>query len=410
MSFCTIEDAVQDIRGGKMVIVVDDEDRENEGDLIMAAERVTPDAINFMETHARGWVCVPMPPERLEQLDLPLMVQRNNTRHGTAFTITVDARHGTTTGISVADQAITIRTLVDPLAKPSDLLRPGHVRPLRADPGGVLKRAGHTEAAVDLARLAGLTPVGVLCEIKNADGSMARLPQLLQFAATHGLRILTIADLIKYRRRTERLVQRAATTTLPTRFGVFQAHAYECALDTRPYVALTMGEIRPEDEVLVRVHSGCLTGDVFHSLRCDCGHQLELALQRIQNEGKGILLYLEQEGRGIGLINKLKAYELQEHGLDTVEANQRLGFPPDLRDYGIGCQILFDLGARKLRLMTNNPKKYAAMEGYGLTVVEQVPLVTGVAEENLRYLEAKRDKMGHLLPTALGLDSEADPS
>jgi 3,4-dihydroxy 2-butanone 4-phosphate synthase / GTP cyclohydrolase II len=389
-----------------MVIVVDDEDRENEGDLIMAAERVTPEAINFMETHARGWVCIPMLPERLEQLEMPLMVQRNNTRHGTAFTVTVDARHGTTTGISVADQAVTIRTLVDPLAKPSDLLRPGHVRPLRADPGGVLKRAGHTEAAVDLAKMAGLTPVGVLCEIKNADGSMSRLPQLLQFAATHGLRVLTIADLIKYRRRTERLVQRAATTTLPTRYGVFQAHAYECALDTRPYIALAMGEIGPEDEVLVRVHSGCLTGDVFHSLRCDCGNQLELALQRIQNEGKGILLYLEQEGRGIGLINKLKAYELQEHGLDTVEANERLGFPPDLRDYGIGCQILFDLGARKLRLMTNNPKKYAAMEGYGLTVVEQVPLVTGVAEENLRYLEAKRDKMGHLLPTALGLDSE----
>jgi 3,4-dihydroxy 2-butanone 4-phosphate synthase/GTP cyclohydrolase II len=410
MSFCSVEDAIQDIRDGKMLIVVDDEDRENEGDLVMAAERVTPEAINFMETHGRGWVCVPLLPDRLEQLDLPMMVQHNTTRHGTAFTVTVDARHGTTTGISVNDQATTIRTLVDPSARPSDLLRPGHVRPLRANPGGVLKRAGHTEATVDLAKLAGLFPAGVLCEIKNADGSMARLPQLMQFAAQHGMRILTIADLIKYRRRTERLVHRAASTTLPTRYGVFQAHAYECTLDTKPYVALTMGEIGPDDEVLARVHSGCLTGDVFHSLRCDCGNQLELALQRIQDEGKGVLLYLEQEGRGIGLINKLKAYELQEAGLDTVEANQQLGFPPDLRDYGIGCQILYDLGVRKLRLMTNNPKKYAALEGYGLTVVAQIPLVTGVGEDNLRYLEAKRDRMGHLLPSTLGLDSEGEPS
>jgi 3,4-dihydroxy 2-butanone 4-phosphate synthase / GTP cyclohydrolase II len=410
MPFCSVEDALSDIRAGKMLIVVDDEDRENEGDLIMAAERITPEAINFMETYGRGWVCVPLLPDRLEQLDLPLMVQHNTTRHGTAFTITVDARHGTSTGISVEDQAVTIRTLVDPSARPADLLRPGHVRPLRANPGGVLTRAGHTEATVDLAKLAGLFPAGVLCEIKNEDGSMARLPQLLPYAARHGLRILTIADLIKYRRRTERLVHRAASTILPTRYGVFQAHAYECALDTKPYVALTMGEIGPEDEVLSRVHSGCLTGDVFHSLRCDCGNQLELALQRIQNEGKGVLLYLEQEGRGIGLVNKLKAYELQEEGLDTVEANKRLGFAPDLRDYGIGCQILYDLGVRKLRLMTNNPKKYAALEGYGLTVIAQIPLVTGVGEENLRYLEAKRDRMGHLLPSTLGIDSEAEPS
>jgi 3,4-dihydroxy 2-butanone 4-phosphate synthase / GTP cyclohydrolase II len=410
MPFCSIEDALSDIRDGKMLIVVDDEDRENEGDLVMAAERVTPEALNFMETHARGWICVPMLPDRLEQLDLPLMVQRNTTRHGTAFTVTVDARHGTTTGISVADQAMTIQTLVNPAARPADLLRPGHVRPLRANPGGVLKRAGHTEATVDLAKLAGLSPAGVLCEIKNRDGSMSRLPQLMEFAATHGLRILTIAELIRHRRRTERLVHRAASTSLPTRYGVFQAHAYECDVDSRPYFALTMGQIGPEDEVLARVHSGCMTGDVFHSLRCDCGNQLELALQRIQNEGKGVLLYLEQEGRGIGLINKLKAYELQEQGLDTVEANERLGFAPDLRDYGIGCQILFDLGVRKLRLMTNNPKKYAAMEGYGLTVVEQIPLVTGVGEDNLKYLEAKRDKMGHLLPSALGLDRVIDPS
>jgi 3,4-dihydroxy 2-butanone 4-phosphate synthase/GTP cyclohydrolase II len=410
MPFCSVEDALSDIRAGKMLIVVDDEDRENEGDLTMAAERITPEAINFMETYGRGWVCAPLLPDRLEQLDLPLMVQHNTTRHGTAFTITVDARHGTSTGISVEDQAVTIRTLVDPSARPADLLRPGHVRPLRANPGGVLTRAGHTEATVDLAKLAGLFPAGVLCEIKNEDGSMARLPQLLPYAARHGLRILTIADLIKYRRRTERLVHRAASTILPTRYGVFQAHAYECALDTKPYVALTMGEIGPEDEVLSRVHSGCLTGDVFHSLRCDCGNQLELALQRIQNEGKGVLLYLEQEGRGIGLVNKLKAYELQEEGLDTVEANKRLGFAPDLRDYGIGCQILYDLGVRKLRLMTNNPKKYAALEGYGLTVIAQIPLVTGVGEENLRYLEAKRDRMGHLLPSTLGIDSEAEPS
>lgn len=410
MSFCSVEDAARDLREGKMVIVVDDEDRENEGDLIMAAERVTPEAVNFMETHARGWICIPLTPERLEHLELPLMVQRNSERHGTAFTVTVDARQGTTTGISVGDQATTIRALVDPATRPTDLLRPGHVRPLRANPGGVLKRAGHTEAAVDLSRLAGLSPAGILCEIKNSDGSMARLPHLMEFAARHALRILTIADLIKYRRRTERLVQRAATTTLPTRYGVFRAHAYECFLDTKPYVALTMGEFQPEDVVLTRVHSGCLTGDVFHSLRCDCGHQLEAALERIQNEGKGVLLYLEQEGRGIGLINKLKAYALQDEGLDTVEANQQLGFPPDLRDYGIGCQILYDLGVRKMRLMTNNPKKYAALEGYGLTVVEQIPLVTGVGEENLRYLEAKRDKMGHLLPTALGLDGEAEPS
>jgi len=408
MSFCSVEDAVQDVRDGKMLIVVDDEDRENEGALVMAAERVTPEALNFMETAARGWICVPMLPDRLEQLDLPLMVQRNSERHGTAFTVTVDARRGTTTGISVSDQSATIRALVDSATRPTDLLRPGHVRPLRANPGGVLKRAGHTEAAVDLAKLGGLSPAGVICEINNGDGSMARLPQLLEFAARHALRVLTIADLIKHRRRTERLIQRGGTTSPPTQYRVVQAPAYAGSLDTKPYIALTMGEIGVEDEVLARVHSGCLTGDVFHSLRCDCGHQLALALQRIQNEGKGVLLYLEQEGRGIGLINKLKAYELQDQGLDTVEANRQLGFPPDLRDYGIGAQILYDLGVRKLRLMTNNPKKYAALDGYGLTVVEQIPLVTGVGEENRRYLEAKRDKMGHLLPTALGLDTDGE--
>jgi 3,4-dihydroxy 2-butanone 4-phosphate synthase / GTP cyclohydrolase II len=401
MPFCSPEDAIAAIRDGRMVIVVDDEDRENEGDVVMAAERVTPEAINFMETHARGWVCVPMTPDRLEALDLPLMVQRNTGRQGTAFTVTVDARRDTTTGISCEDQAITIRTLVDPAARPADLLRPGHVRPLRAQAGGVLTRAGHTEATVDLAKLAGLFPAGILCEIKNPDGSMARLPELMVFAAQHGLRILTIADLIEYRRRTEKLVRRAVTTSLPTQYGTFTAHGYECSVDTKPYIALTLGEIRPDEAILVRVHSGCLTGDVFHSLRCDCGQQLHAALERIRNEGKGVLLYLEQEGRGIGLINKLKAYALQDAGRDTVEANEELGFAPDLRHYGIGSQILYDLGVRKMRLMTNNPTKRAGLEGYGLTVVERVPLRTEAQDHNRRYLETKRDKMGHLLPTDL---------
>jgi 3,4-dihydroxy 2-butanone 4-phosphate synthase / GTP cyclohydrolase II len=393
-----------------MLIVVDDENRENEGDLVMAAEKVTPEALNFMETHARGWICVPLEPERLEQLDLPLMVSRNTTRHGTAFTVTVDARHGTTTGISVQDQCRTIEALVDPATRPVDLLRPGHVRPLRYQPGGVLKRAGHTEATVDLPRLAGLMPAGILCEIKNADGSMARLPELMEFAARHAMRILTIADLIKYRRRTEKLVQRAVTVRLPTPYGEFLAHAYESSVDPRAYLALVMGEIQPDDEVLVRVHSSCVTGDVFHSLRCDCGNQLHLALERIQNEGKGVILYLEQEGRGIGLINKLKAYQLQEQGMDTVEANHKLGFAADLRDYGIGAQILCDLGVRKMRLMTNNPQKRAAIDGYDLTVVERVPLQATANERNLRYLETKRDKLGHLLPAIIPTRDDEAPS
>jgi 3,4-dihydroxy 2-butanone 4-phosphate synthase/GTP cyclohydrolase II len=406
MPFCSVEDAIQDIREGRMLIVVDDENRENEGDLVMAAEKVTPEALNFMETHARGWICVPLTPERLDDLDLPLMVMRNTTRLGTAFTVTVDARHGTTTGISVADQATTIRALVDAGTRPNDMLRPGHVRPLRYQPGGVLKRAGHTEATVDLARLAGLMPAGILCEIKNEDGSMSRLPELMQFAARHALRILTIADLIKYRRRTEMLVHRAASVTMPTAYGVFTAHAYESSVDPRAYLALVMGEIHPEDEVLVRVHSSCLTGDVFHSLRCDCGNQLHLALERIRSEGKGVLLYLEQEGRGIGLVNKLKAYELQEEGVDTVEANHRLGLPADQRDYGIGAQILYDLGVRKMRLLTNNPSKRAAIDGYGLTVVERIPLVTTANPLNQRYLETKRDKLGHLLPEVITTERE----
>jgi 3,4-dihydroxy 2-butanone 4-phosphate synthase / GTP cyclohydrolase II len=409
MDLCTPLTALDAIRAGRMVIVVDDADRENEGDLVMAAECITPEAINFMETHARGWVCVPLAAERLEALDLPLMVARSTERQGTAFTVTVDARRDTTTGISCEDQTATIRALVDERTQPSDLLRPGHVRPLRAQPGGVLVRAGHTEAAVDLARLAGLAPAGIICEIKSPDGSMARLPELRRFAARHGLPIMTIADLIQYRRRTEKLVRRVVTTQLPTTWGTFTAHGYESAMDSKPYVALTLGEIRTEDAVLVRVHSGCLTGDVFHSLRCDCGQQLHLALQRIQNEGQGVLLYLEQEGRGIGLINKLKAYALQDDGLDTVEANEALGFAADMREYGIGAQVLHDLGVRKVRLMTNNPRKRAGLEGHGLQVVERVPLSAGVHEANRRYLETKRDKMGHLLPAHLSEDALLAP-
>lgn len=409
MSFCAVDEAVRELRAGRMVIVVDSEDRENEGDLVLAAERVTPEAINFMETYARGWICVPLEAERLDELELPLMVERNTARHRTAFTLTVDARHGTTTGISAREQAHTIQALLDPRTRPSDLLRPGHVRPLRAAPGGVLIRAGHTEAAVDLARLAGFRPAGVICEIKKADGEMARVPELLEFSAAHGLQILTIADLIAYRLRTERTVERRATCRLPTRFGDFTAHAYEATVDNKPYLALVMGEIHPEEPVLVRVHSGCMTGDILHSLRCDCGTQLARALERIQREGGGVLLYLQgQEGRGIGLTNKIKAYALQDEGLDTVEANQHLGFPPDMRDYGIGAQILFDLGVRKMRLMTNNPRKRAGLRGFGLSVVEVVPLTGAVNQENLRYLETKRDKLGHALPGDI-LPAEAAP-
>jgi 3,4-dihydroxy 2-butanone 4-phosphate synthase/GTP cyclohydrolase II len=402
MPFCKVEDAIEDIRAGKMLIVVDSEDRENEGDLVMAAERVTAEDVNFMETHARGWVCVPMEGHLLDSLDLPQMVDENTARLGTAFTITVDARVGTTTGISAREQAHTIRTLVDPKTMPEDLLRPGHVRPLRAARGGVLMRAGHTEAATDLSRLAGFQPAGVICEIKRADGEMARVPDLMEFAATHGLRILTIADLIAYRGRTEKLVRREATCRLPTRYGEFTAHAYETTVDTKPYLALVMGELNPEEPILVRVHSGCLTGDILFSQKCDCGTQLERALARIEREGRGVLLYIQgQEGRGIGLTNKIRAYALQDKGLDTVEANQHLGFPPDMRDYGIGAQILFDLGVRRMRLLTNNPRKRSALHGYGLSVEEIVPLTGSVNQENQRYLETKRDKLGHLLPEDL---------
>ena len=396
MPFATIEEALAEIRAGNFVIVVDDEDRENEGDLIMAAEFITPAAVNFLETHARGMLCVPMERERLHQLEIPLMVSDNTERYRTAFTVTVDAKGVTTTGISAADQAATIRKLADPKSHAEDFVRPGHVQPLMAEPGSVLHRSGHTEAAIDLARLAGLRPAATICEVKNPDGSMARLAELERFGADHGFKLVTIADLIQYRRRTEKLVRRVATTTLPTPFGAFTAHAYESLVDTNPYLALTLGDVA-QDGTLVRVHSSCVTGDVFHSARCDCGAQLELALRAIQQEGRGVLLYVQQEGRGIGLLNKLRAYELQDCGHDTVEANELLGFPADLRDYGIGAQVLADLGLKKIRLMTNNPKKLIGLEGYGLTIVEQVPLTVPATEHNAPYLRAKRDKLGHHL-------------
>ncbi len=411
MAFCTVEEAIQEIRAGKMLVVVDSEDRENEGDVVMAAELITPEAINFMETHARGWVCVPMEGERLDQLGLPPMVERNTARLGTAYAVTVDARHGTTTGISAKEQSHTIRVLTDPRTQPSDLLRPGHVHPLRAATAGVLLRAGHTEAAIDLARLAGLNPAGVICEIKKSDGEMARVPDLLEFCAQHGLKMLAITDLITYRRRNERLVSRASSCRMPTAYGEFTAHAYESTVDNKPYLALTMGEVNPEEPVLVRVHSGCVTGDILHSIRCECGNQLHAALERIQREGHGVLLYLQgDEGRGIGLTNKIRAYALQDQGFDTVEANQHLGFAADMRDYGIGAQILYDLGVRRMRLMTNNPKKRAALHGYGLSVTEIVPLVVGVNGENRQYMRTKREKMGHLLPEELLVGTDGDVS
>ncbi|MDQ2731969.1 MAG: bifunctional 3,4-dihydroxy-2-butanone-4-phosphate synthase/GTP cyclohydrolase II [Armatimonadota bacterium] len=402
MPFASIEEAVADIALGKFVVVVDDAERENEGDCIMAAQKVTPAALNFLERHARGMVCVPMAPELLDRLAIPLMVERNTDRYRTAFTITVDARMGTTTGISVEDQAVTISKLVAPESRPEDLLRPGHVQPILAMNGGVLKRAGHTEASVDLARMAGLSPAGILCEIKNDDGSMARGPDLERFCAEHDLKFINIADLIRYRRRSEKLVKREAVFRLPTSYGEFRGYAYESSVDPNPYVALVMGEIDPDVPTLVRVHSGCLTGEVLQSLRCDCGSQLHGALRMIGREGRGVLLYIAQEGRDIGLLNKLRAYQLQDMGMDTVEANVELGFKPDPRDYGIGSQVLVDLGLRKIRLLTNNPAKRAGMDGYGLQVVEQLPIEFAPNEENRRYLEVKRDKMGH---TLTGLDS-----
>lgn len=397
--FVEVEEAVRRLARGEMVVVVDDEDRENEGDVVLAAECVTPEAINFMARHARGLICVALTRERCEQLDLPLMVEskRNTSAHETAFCVSVEARRGTTTGISAHDRAATVQTLIDAETAPDDLLRPGHMFPLRARNGGVLKRAGHTEAAVDLARLAGLFPAGVLCEVMDDDGQMARLPRLVEFAREHGLAVLTVADLIAYRLRSEKLVEEVAGPNLPTAHGAFRIHAYRNRVTGEEHVALVMGEIDPEKPVLVRVHSQCLTGDVFASSRCDCGVQLNEALRCIGAEGCGVLLYLLQEGRGIGLFNKLRAYELQDAGEDTVEANVHLGFPPDPRDYGTGAQILLDLGVRRMRLMTNNPKKYAALAGFGLEIVERVPLEVPPTENTRSYLETKKQKLGHML-------------
>ena len=393
--FATVEEAIEDIRSGRLVVVVDDPDRENEGDLVVAAEFATQDAINFMATHARGLVCLCLTGERCEELGLPPMTQRNEARLGTAFTVSVEAREGVTTGISTADRAHTIAVAIDPTSTPHDLVQPGHVFPLRARDGGVLVRAGQTEAAVDLARLAGLNPAGVVCEIMNEDGTMARVPDLVPYCERHRLKMITVADVIEYRRKTEKLVERVVSVQLPTEYGRFTAIAFRETLTGREHVALVMGEIG--DDVLVRVHSECLTGDVFHSLRCDCGEQLEAALAAIVAAGSGVLLYMAQEGRGIGLLNKLRAYELQEQGLDTVEANLALGFAADEREWGIGNQILAELGITTMRLLTNNPKKVSGVEAYGLRVTEQVPIEMPPHPENVRYLAAKRDKLGHKL-------------
>lgn len=396
--FNTIDEAIDDIAKGKLVILVDDEDRENEGDLCMAAEKVTPEAINFMARYGRGLICLSLTPERVEELRLPMMTEDNTSPFGTAFTVSIEAKKGVTTGISAADRATTIRTAIAPDTKPEDLVRPGHVFPLKARPGGVLQRAGQTEGSVDLSRLSGLYPAGVICEIMNDDGTMARVPELIEFAKKQNLKTVTTKDLIKYRMRTESFVKRLVSVKMPTEYGgEFNAIAYANEIDNTVYIALVKGEIKSEDEVLVRVHSQCLTGEVFGSKRCDCGEQLHRAMEMVSREGKGVILYVRQEGRGIGLINKLKAYELQDKGLDTVEANIRLGFKPDLRDYGVGAQILVDLGVRKMKLMTNNPKKIIGLEGYGLKVVERVPIEAKPHEKNIIYLKTKKKKMGHLL-------------
>ena len=397
--FAPIDDAIKAIRNGEMIIVVDDEDRENEGDLTIAAQRITPEAINFMATHGRGLICVPLTEERLMELDLPQMVAKNTAQFETAFTVTIEAKGVTSTGISAADRAATILTAIDPRTRPSDLARPGHVFPLKARNGGVLVRAGQTEAAVDLARIAGLYPAGVICEIMNKDGTMSRVPELTRFARKYKLLMITIADLIQYRMRTETLVRRAAAASLPTEYGEFRVVAYESLLDRETHVALVKGDLGEGENVLVRVHSKCLTGDVFHSARCDCGLQLEAAMQRIAEEGRGVLLYLNQEGRGIGLTNKIRAYELQDQGLDTVEANERLGFKADQRDYGIGVQILKDLGVRSMRLLSNNPRKLVGIEGYQLSVAEWLPLEIPASDHTRSYLKTKKEKLGHKLTT-----------
>lgn len=395
--FDSIEDAVADIRDGKMVILVDDEDRENEGDLTMAAEKVTPEAINFMAKYGRGLICLSLTVDKIEELQLPMMSSKNTSQFGTAFTVSIEAKKGVSTGISAGDRATTILTAVREDCKPEDLARPGHIFPLRAQNGGVLKRAGQTEGSVDLARIAGLVPAGVICEIMNEDGTMSRVPELAIFAKEHGLKMVTIKALIEYRMRRESFVKRAAVTKLPTEYGDFIAIAYENEVDDYNHLALVKGDIKPGDDVLVRVHSECLTGDVLHSLRCDCGDQLHKAMQIIDKEGKGVILYMRQEGRGIGLVNKLRAYELQDKGMDTVEANLELGFKADLRDYGIGAQILVELGVKKMRLMTNNPRKIVGLEGYGLKVTGRVPLEIPAQSNNLKYLKTKKHKMGHIL-------------
>jgi 3,4-dihydroxy 2-butanone 4-phosphate synthase/GTP cyclohydrolase II len=396
MPFCTVEEAISDIRAGRFIIILDDENRENEGDLMMAAENVTPEAINFMARFGRGLICMPMTAERLRELDIPLMTSQNTESMGTAFTVSVDARINTTTGISAFDRATTVHALIDPVTRRNDIVTPGHLFPLQAKEGGVLRRTGHTEACVDLARLAGLQPAGVIVEIMNDDGTMARLPQLERFAQEHGLKMLTIESLIRYRMQYEKLVYRISEVSMPTEYGLFTAIGYESVLDGQCHIALVAGDPTCPD-ALVRVHSECLTGDVFSSKRCDCGEQLRRALQLISKNGNGVLLYMRQEGRGIGLANKLRAYALQDGGSDTVEANHRLGYPADLRDYGIGAQILVDLGIKQIRLLTNNPRKVIGLEGYGLEIAERVPLEVEPNNINRRYLETKRDKMHHLL-------------